>query len=70
MMLLNRCPLGKLKHIYTEETSLNAEQQLDEIAKICSEHLASIVELKWSLSTRFILLKNEKRIILYLFVII
>jgi len=47
---VDRCPLAKLKHIYTEESSLSAEQQLEDIAKICSEHLASLVELKWTLS--------------------
>ena len=52
-LLCDRCPLAKLKHIYTEESSLSAEQQLEDIAKICSEHLASLVELKWTLSPRF-----------------
>ena len=46
---VERCPLVKLTHIYTENDS-TPEQQLEEIAKICSEHLASLVELKWTLS--------------------
>lgn len=46
---VERCPLVKLTHIYTENDS-SPEQQLEEIAKICSEHLASLVELKWTLS--------------------
>ena len=47
---VDRCPLSKLKHIYTDEAGLTSEQQVEEIARICSDHLASLVELKWSLS--------------------
>ena len=46
---VERCPLAKLTHIYTENQS-SPKQQLEEIAKICSEHLASLVELKWTIS--------------------
>lgn len=46
---VERCPLAKLTHIYTDG-NVSTEQQLEEIAKICSEHLASLVELKWTLT--------------------
>lgn len=46
---VERCPLTKLAHIYLEN-ALSPEQQLEEIGKICSEHLTSLVELKWTLS--------------------
>lgn len=46
---VERCPLVKLSHVYTE-TDLNPEQQLEKIAKICCEHISSLVELKWSIS--------------------
>ena len=46
---VERCPLVKLTHVYTEN-DLSPEQQLDKIAKICCEHISSLVELKWSLS--------------------
>ena len=47
---VERCPLSKLTHIYTDQ-GVGADQQMDEIARICSEHLASLVELKWTLSS-------------------
>lgn len=46
---VERCPLVKLTHVYTEN-DLSPEQQLDKIAKICCEHISSLVELKWNLS--------------------
>ncbi|XP_046452687.1 protein brunelleschi-like isoform X2 [Daphnia pulex] len=46
---VERCPLVKLTHVYTEK-DLSPEQQLEKIARICSEHISSLVELKWSLS--------------------
>lgn len=46
---VERCPLSKLTHVYTGNDS-NPEHQLEKIAKICSEHISSLVELKWSLS--------------------
>lgn len=46
---VERCPLSKLTHVYTGIDS-NPEHQLEKIAKICSEHISSLVELKWSLS--------------------
>lgn len=46
---VERCPLSKLTQVYTANDS-NPEQQLDKIAQICSEHISSLVELKWSLS--------------------
>lgn len=46
---VERCPLAKLAHVYTEN-ELNQEQQLDKIARICGEHISSLVELKWSIS--------------------
>lgn len=46
---VERCPLVKLAHVYTE-SDLNPEQQLEKIAKICCEHVSSLVELKWSIS--------------------
>lgn len=46
---VERCPLAKLTHVYSG-SDLSPEQQMEEIAKICSEHLASLVELKWTIS--------------------
>ena len=46
---VERCPLAKLTHVYTGN-DLNPEQQIEKIAKICCEHISSLVELKWSIS--------------------
>lgn len=47
---VERCSLSKLKDIYTD-SALNSEQRIQEISQICSEHLTSLVELKWTLSS-------------------
>lgn len=47
---VERCPLSKLKEIYVDN-DLNSEQRTLKISQICSEHLTSLVELKWTLSS-------------------
>lgn len=47
---VERCPLSKLKDIYVDH-ELNSEQRILKISQICSEHLTSLVELKWTLSS-------------------
>lgn len=42
---LTRCPLSKLSRIYMDQSTLNHL----ELNKICSEHIANSVDLRWHL---------------------
>lgn len=44
---VKRCPLSKLTKLYMDQTT-GVEECL-ELDKICSEHIASLVDLKWQL---------------------
>lgn len=44
---VERCPLAKLSKIYEGETI--SLQDLLELGRICSDHIASLVDLKWTL---------------------
>jgi len=47
---VERCPLSKLAPVYMKN-ELSPEEQLEEISSICSEHLISLVDLKWQLNS-------------------
>lgn len=44
---VNRCPLSKLTKLYMDSNSA-IDERLD-LDKVCSEHIASLVELRWHL---------------------
>lgn len=46
---VNRCPLSKLTKIHMDQTT-GVEECL-ELDKICSEHIAGLVDIKWHLQS-------------------
>lgn len=44
---VNRCPLSKLTKLYMDQNS-GLDDRLD-LDKICSEHIANLVDLRWQL---------------------
>lgn len=44
---IERCPLSKLSKLYKEDT-ISLQDRL-ELARICSEHIAALAEIKWTL---------------------
>lgn len=44
---VDRCPLSKLTKLYMDQNS-GVDDRLD-LDKICSEHIASLVDLRWHL---------------------
>lgn len=44
---VNRCPLSKLTRLYMDQTS-GVDDRLD-LDKICSDHISSLVDLRWHL---------------------
>lgn len=44
---LQRCPLSKLSKLYEDEM-ISLQDRL-EFGRICSDHIASLVDLKWTL---------------------